>query len=178
MVAEYRGYGGLPGKPDYAGSQLDADAAHEFVRQNLGVPPSHIALFGHSLGTAVAAELAVKQRPFALLLQSPFTSAKDMAKVLVGRRPAEFTWNMISRIHFNTLERVRMLDAPVSVVHGAQDRLIPLEMGREVFEAAAVKGNWLAIPGASHNDVAMTGDGLYWTWIRESLAISRGSLSS
>ncbi len=173
MVAEYRGYGGLSGKPDYAGSQLDATAAYEFAQHHLGIPSAHIAFFGHSLGTAIAAELAVKKHPFALLLQSPFTSARDMAKVLVGRRPAEFTWNIVSRIHFDTVEKVRILNVPVSAVHGARDRLIPLDMGREVFEAAAVKGQWLVIPDASHNDVAVKGGESYWSWITGSLLLSR-----
>lgn len=173
MVAEYRGYAGLPGKPSYGASQLDAEAAYIYARDHLGIPAKRIAFFGHSLGSAVAAELALRHRPFALVLQSPFTSARDMARILVGRRPSEFTWNLVSRIHFNTIDVVRQLDVPVSVAHGAQDRLIPLDMGREVFSAASVKGQWLIVPDASHNDVAMRGGAAYWRWLASSLSLSR-----
>jgi len=170
MVAEYRGYAGLPGKPTYPASQLDADAAYAFAIRDLGVPSSRIALFGHSLGSAIAAELAGRHRPFALVLQSPFTSARDMARVLTGRRPGTFSWNLFSRIHFDTIERVKALDAPVAVAHGDRDRLIPPSMGRQVFEAARHKGQWLLVPGASHNDVAVQGGEAYWQWIAHALA--------
>jgi fermentation-respiration switch protein FrsA (DUF1100 family) len=172
MLAEYRGYGGLAGKPGYAASQLDADAAYKYVRDQLQIPPNRIAFFGHSLGTAVAAELATRSRPFALLLQSPFTSARDMARILIRMRPSQFTWNLISRIHFNTVDAVSRLDVPVSVAHGERDRLIPLEMGKQVFAAAKVKGEWLIVPDASHNDVALRGGESYWQWIENSLSLA------
>lgn len=165
LVAEYRGYAGLSGKPTYPGSQLDADAAYAFATQSLSVPPDRIALFGHSLGSALAAELAARHRPFALILQSPFTSARDMAKTVIGRRPGTFGWNLFSRIHYDTIERVKTLNCPVSVSHGEHDRLIPLQMGRAVFESAKEKGEWLLVPNASHNDVALRGGEKYWQWI-------------
>jgi uncharacterized protein len=170
MLAEYRGYAGLAGKPGYKESQLDADAAYAYAREKLHIPANRIAFFGHSLGTAVAVELATRSRPFAILLQSPFTSARDMARILVGHRPSAFMWNLVSRIHFNTVGAVSSLDVPVSVVHGGRDRLIPLAMGQEVFRAAKVKGRWLVIPDAAHNDVALRGGESYWQWIESSLA--------
>jgi fermentation-respiration switch protein FrsA (DUF1100 family) len=170
MLAEYRGYAGLSGKPGYAASQLDADAAYTYARDHLHIPANRIAFFGHSLGTAVAAELAMRHRPSALLLQSPFTSARDMARILIGRRPSEFTWNLVSRIHFNTIDIVKKLDVPVSVAHGERDGLIPLEMGKAVFSAAKVKGQWLVVANASHNDVALRGGEPYWRWFETSLA--------
>ena len=173
MLAEYRGYAGLPGKPTYAGSQLDTDAAYDFARETLQVPQDRIAYFGHSLGTAIAAELAARRPPFALLLQSPFTSAQDMARFLIGPKPASFTWNHISRIHFNTVDRVKLLDVPVSVTHGAKDGLIPPEMGRQVYEAARNRGKWLIVAEASHNDVATKGGNLYWQWLTDSLVLPR-----
>jgi fermentation-respiration switch protein FrsA (DUF1100 family) len=169
MLAEYRGYAGLSGKPSYDASQLDADAAYAYARDHLHIPANRIAFFGHSLGSAVASELAMRHRPFALLLQSPFTSARDMARILIGRRPSAFSWNLVSRIHFNTVGIVRQLDVPVSVAHGEQDGLIPLDMGREVFSTAKVKGQWLVVPNASHNDVALGGGAPYWRWFATSL---------
>lgn len=171
LVAEYRGYAGLSGKPTYAGLQLDAEAAYTFARQVLGIPPDQIALFGHSLGSAVAVELATRHRPFALILESPFTSARDMATGVVGRRPGSFIWNLVSRIHYDTIERVKDLNTPVSVAHGDRDRLIPSSMGRKVFEAAKEKGEWLLVPEASHNDVSLRGGEPYWGWLTHSLGV-------
>lgn len=170
LLAEYRGYGGLPGKPDYTGSQLDADGAYNFARTSLGVPAERIAFFGHSLGTAIATELATRHRPFALVLQSPFTSARDMTRVLTGRRPTKVSWEIISRIHFNTVELVKNLDVRVSVAHGAQDRVIPIDMGHQVYDAAKKKGEWLTVRDASHNDVSSLGGEPYWRWFEKSLA--------
>ncbi len=169
MVPEYRGYAGLAGKPTYAGSKLDADAAYTFAVQNLRVSPQKIAFFGHSLGSAVAAEIAHRRRPFALILQSPFTSARDMARTVIGHRPSAFGWNLFSRIHYDTIERVKDLNSPVSVAHGGRDRLIPLKMGEAVFHSAKKKGEWLLVPGASHNDIAVRGGKAYWQWMTASL---------
>ena len=169
MLTEFRGYAGLPGKPTYEGSQLDADAAYAFAEQTLHIPPDKIALFGHSLGSAIAAELAVRHRPFVLILQSPFTSARDMARSILRHRPSKVGWNLFSRIHFDTIDRVRDLAAPVSVAHGARDRLIPMSMGQAVFESAKEKGEWLLVPNASHNDVSIRGGEAYWQWMALSL---------
>lgn len=177
MLAEYRGYAGLSGKSNYGASQIDANAAYNYARDHLHVPANRIAFFGHSLGSAVAAELAMRHQPFALLLQSPFTSARDMAGILIGLRPSDFTWNRVSRIHFNTVNVVRQLDVPVSVAHGERDGLIPLKMGREVFESAKVKGQWLEVPAASHNDVALRGGDPYWRWLATSLSVRSDSIA-
>lgn len=171
LVAEYRGYAGLSGKPGYPGSQLDADAAYAFATQTLDVPPDKIALFGHSLGSAIAAELAARHQPYVLILQSPFTSARDMAKTVIGRRPSTFGWSLFSRIHYDTIERVKNLNSPVSVSHGESDRLIPVEMGHAIFESAKERGEWLLVPDASHNDIAIRGGEAYWQWITVSLSL-------
>lgn len=171
LLAEYRGYAGLAGKPTYSGSQLDAEAAYDFARQTVGVPGDSIAFFGHSLGSAIAAELAARHRPFVLILQSPFTSARDMARAVIGYRPSTFGWNLFSRIHFDTIERVRNLSSPVSVAHGENDKLIPPAMGRAVFESAREKGHWLLVPRASHNDVSIRGGEEYWQWMTLSLGL-------
>jgi pimeloyl-ACP methyl ester carboxylesterase len=113
LLPEYRGYGGLTGAPNYTGSQRDARAAWRMVREQLGVDSTRVAYFGHSLGSAVAAELAAEHRPAALILLAPFTSARDMARAMPGL-PLGALWNMIGRVHFDTRGRVATLDAPCS----------------------------------------------------------------
>jgi len=174
MLTEYRGYMGLRGRPSYETSQLDAEAAYDFARDGLQFPAERLAFFGHSLGTAIAAELAVEHPPAALLLQSPFTSAREMTKRMVGYEPSGPLWRLISRLHYDTGARVAQILAPVSVVHGEADGLIPAAMGRKIFDAAKVKGSFLLVSGASHNDVAQRGGESYWNWISHALeGISR-----
>lgn len=169
FLAEYRGYSGLSGRPSYVGAQADAEAAYAYARQTLAIPADQIALFGHSLGSAVATELATRHQPYVLILESPFTSARDMARGILRHPPSAFMWNIVSRIHYNTIERVRDLNVPVSVAHGGHDRLIPPSMGKEIFQAARQRGEWLLVPDASHNDVSLRGGNDYWSWVTRSL---------
>lgn len=176
LLAEYRGYNGLPGSPTYAGLQHDARAAYAFATDSLRIAPSAIAIFGHSIGTAVAAELAMelndRTRPSVLILQSPFTSARSMARFLVWR-PVLALWKGLSRIHYDTRERVRLMDTPLWVAHGNRDFLIPVRMGYEVHAAAKRKGEFLLVRGAGHNDVASVGGEEYWGWMARALGESR-----
>jgi fermentation-respiration switch protein FrsA (DUF1100 family) len=168
FLAEYRGYMSLGGNPTYSSTKLDARAAYDDLRITFGVDRTRIAYFGHSLGSAVATELAEIHPPTALLLQSPFSSARAMARLIVTL-PVVLVWRTISRIHFDTRKAVSALDVPVSVVHGRRDRIIPFRMGVEVYEAAKRKGRLLLVEGAGHNDVAEIAGDEYWRWIVEAL---------
>jgi uncharacterized protein len=169
VLPEYRGYDGLTGPPTYQGIQLDARAALDQVTNGLGVPEEHIAYFGHSLGSAVAVELAATRPPRAVLLQSPFTSAQAMARrmILPGLGPL---WHVIARVRYDTEARVATLDVPVWVAHGDRDFVVPIRMGRAVFEAARRKGELLVVPSAGHVDVSDVGARPYWEWFRRALA--------
>jgi uncharacterized protein len=169
MLAEYRGYMNLGGRPSYLTSQVDSEAAFTHAIDSLRVTPDRIALYGHSLGTAVATELATRHTPLCLVLESPFTSAHDMAR-LIAWRGIEITWGVIARFHFDTLTAVTSIDAPVWIAHGTRDRLIPPEMGKQVFAAAKVKGRLLLVPDAAHNDVADVGGADYWRWLEAALS--------
>ena len=169
MLAEYRGYMGLSGRSGYRESQLDSDAAYRFALDTLRVPADRIAVFGHSMGSAIAAELATRHPVASLVLQSPFTSAHDMARRMTGYRPPPFLWRLISRLHYDTGAKVARIQAPVAVAHGGRDRLIPLWMGERVYAAAPHKGQWLLVPDATHNDVSIRGGEAYWSWLEESL---------
>jgi pimeloyl-ACP methyl ester carboxylesterase len=175
LLPEYRGYGGLGGTPTYDAGKRDARAALAFARDRLGVAPSDAALFGHSLGTAIATELAIElatesgpNAPRALVLQSPFTSARAMARRVVFR-PALWFWRVISRVHYDTEASVRGLGAPVWVAHGDRDFIVPLPMGVAVHQAAPVRGELLVVRGAGHNDVVEVGGEAYWRWLARAL---------
>lgn len=170
FLAEYRGYMSLGGSPTYESTRLDARAAYDHLRIAFGVSRACIAYHGHSLGSAVAAELAEVHPPKALLLQSPFSSARAMARLIVSP-PVVLVWRAISRIHFDTQRAVTELDVPVSVAHGKRDRIVPVRMGMDVYQAAKKKGELLIIERAGHNDVAEIGGDAYWRWMRNALQL-------
>jgi pimeloyl-ACP methyl ester carboxylesterase len=155
----------VPGSPSYANSALDARGALQFARRL--VPGAHLVLYGHSLGTAIATELAASMRPDAptsLVLESPFTSALDMAaRMLVP--PIPWLWKRISRVHYDTRALVSQLECTVWVAHGTRDVVIPARMGRHVFAAARHAGVLLLVDGAGHNDVPEIGGERYWSWL-------------
>ena len=173
FIPEYRGYGGIPGSPTYESAASDARGALEYARTVLRA--ERIVLFGHSLGSAIASELALTMRPelpASLVLQSPFTSARDMAtRMLMPTIP--WLWRKISRVHYNTTSAVTLLECPVWVSHGSRDLNIPVRMGREVFAAARHPGELLVVEGAGHNDVADVGAERYWTWLAEAVGEKR-----
>ena len=168
FVPEYRGYAGLPGPPTYEGSRHDAWAAHRFAVERLGITPERTALFGHSLGTAIATELAVRTGARALLLQAPFTSPRALARVFLSPHTDRW-WTRISRVHFDTEARVAELDCPVWVAHGDRDLVIPSGMGLQVHAAAREQGELLVVPRAGHNDVPAAAGERYWDWLTRAL---------
>jgi pimeloyl-ACP methyl ester carboxylesterase len=168
FLAEYRGYMSLGGSPTYPNTKLDALAAYDHLVSALGAERGRIAYFGHSLGSAIATELAQIHPPRALVLQSPFSSARAMARLIVSA-PVVLAWKAISRIHFDTQQAVSRLDVPVSVAHGKRDRIVPFRMGVEVYEAARRKGELLILEQAGHNDVAEVGGDQYWEWLKNAL---------
>ena len=169
LLAEYRGYSGLTGRPTYQASRLDARAAYAFARDTLGFPAERIGLRGFSLGSAVATELASDVDPAVLVLEAPLSSARDMARIIVAR-PLHLVWDQISRVHFDTERRVADLEAPVWVAHGEDDFTIPSRMGRAVHAAAKVKGELLLVPDATHNEIAYRAGPRYWRWLEQALA--------
>lgn len=164
FLAEYRGYMSLGGNPTYSSTKLDARGAYDHLRIAFGIDRSRMAYFGHSLGSGVAAELAEIHPPVALLLQSPFSSARAMARLIVWP-PISLIWRTISRIHFDTIRVVSELDVPVSVAHGRRDRVVPFRMGIEVYESAKRKGQLLTVERAGHSDIADIAGEEYWRWV-------------
>ncbi len=168
FLAEYRGYGGLPGRATYEGVMLDAHATLALLHERFGANPSDVVLYGHSLGTGVAAQLAAEQGARAVLLEGPITSVAD-----AGRRsfppPISFAISWISRIDFAPIDHVRKFQSPVWVACGDLDRVTGVSMSRSVFSAALHQGELLLVPGAGHGDVADRGGEAYWAWIRRAL---------
>lgn len=169
FLAEFRGYGGLPGRPTHDGVMRDARAALALIQARYGVGPDEVVLYGHSLGTGVATQLAVERGARAVLLEAPITSVVDAGRRTIGP-PLSWVLPLISRIDFAPVDLVRRIQAPVWVVCGDRDEVAPTWMGRSVFAAALRKGEFLLVPDAQHEDVADRAGDRYWKWLRRALA--------
>jgi pimeloyl-ACP methyl ester carboxylesterase len=146
LLVEYRGYGGNPGSPTEEGLAADVDAAYRYLVEERGVPPDRLVLFGESLGGAPLTRLATERPVGALVLRSPFTSLAD-----VGVRAYPFLpVRALLRDRFPLLEHVRSVRAPVAVVAGTADEIVPVEQSRAVADAAGA--DYVELPGVRHND--------------------------
>jgi len=147
LLLDYRGYGGNPGRPSESGLALDARAGAAHL-QRAGFPAERTIYVGESLGTGVATQLAVMDPPAAVLLRSPFTSLGAVASHTLGGLPVG--WAVRDR--FDTLARIPSVGAPVTVLAGSADALVPPEQSLAVARAAAILHEVTVLPGVGHND--------------------------
>jgi fermentation-respiration switch protein FrsA (DUF1100 family) len=165
FLFDYRGYGFSTGRPTEKGLYEDAAAAFRWLVEAKGIDPGNIFLYGHSLGSVPADDLALGEGKEAggVVLESPFTSARDMARMIYGGLPVD----LLMSLKLDNVGRVGKVSVPVLVIHGDKDLTIPFEMGREVFEAATEPKQFLAVPGADHSDCYIVGGASYWNeWER------------
>jgi len=148
LALEYRGYGGNPGEPTEAGLYDDARGAFAFLQQQ-GIADRNVALYGESLGTGIAVEMATEHEVGAVVLRSPYTSMPDVAANMLWYFPVRW----LVRDRFDSLSKIASIHAPLMVFHGDADTLIPMALGRRLYDAAPQPKTWLAIPGTGHNDV-------------------------
>lgn len=152
LLLEYRGFGGNPGRPWETGLVADAHAGLAALRE-MGLPPSAILLWGESLGSGLAVRLAAEQPVGAVLLEAPFTSITDIARSRYPFVPVRW----LLRDRFDSLSLVGRLTAPVLVMHGARDGIVPVAMGRAIHAAVpGPKQLWIA-PSAGHVDLVEAG---------------------
>ncbi len=146
LIFDYRGYGGSEGRPSEIGTYRDAEAAWQYLVEVRHIPPRNIVVFGRSLGGAIAAHLAGKHQPSALILESTFISFEEIASDLYPYLPV----GLIARFSYNTLECVRNIRVPVLIVHSPQDKLIPFRHGQVLYNAVNGPRELLIIQG-DHN---------------------------
>ena len=148
LLFDYRGFGGNPGVPSEQGLKKDARAAHEYVVSRADVDRRKLVYFGESLGTAVATDLAVEYPPAALILRSPFSSMTDVGRHHYSLMPVR----LLLRDRYDTIGRIARVNAPLLVIGGDRDRIIPIDQTRRVYDAAREPRSLLVIRGADHND--------------------------
>jgi fermentation-respiration switch protein FrsA (DUF1100 family) len=146
FIFDYRGYGQSQGDPDEDGLYKDARAAWHYLTHERGLEQKDIILFGRSLGGAVAAELATETQPGGLILESTFSSARDMANALLPI----LSRLIFLRYDFNTEVHVSQVTCPVLVLHSPDDEIIPFRLGEKVFQAAHEPKSFVKMKG-DHN---------------------------
>lgn len=153
LLASYRGYGGNPGSPSEEGFYADGRAWLDVLASS-GVASSRVVLWGESLGSGVATQMAVERPTAGVYLTAPFTSVVDRAQEIYWFLPARW----LVRDRFDNLGRISRLSAPLLIVHGEQDRVIPPHHGRALLARASEPKRGVFLPTADHND--MLGHGI------------------
>jgi len=150
LLAEYRGYGGSTGSPSESGLHLDALASYDFVDRQTDAP---IGIYAHSLGTGAAVELALKRETFALVLESPFDSLQAVAQEKLPWIPM----GLLLKHPFRSDERIGKIGAPILIIHGNKDSVVPFEHGKRLANLAKAGTRFIEIEGAGHNDIISFG---------------------
>jgi len=162
FIVGYRGYGRSEGTVSEKGTYEDARAALRYLRARKDLDPKNIALFGQSLGAAVATELAATESCLALILEAPFASIRDMARVVFPLLPI----GPLLKTRYDVAERIKQVKCPILILQGERDEVIPVEQGKKVFAAAPPPKEFYAIRGAGHNDTFEVGGNAYFEAVR------------
>ena len=147
LALSYRGYGGSTGKPTEDGLIRDALAAYDFAAARY--PAKRIVLWGESLGTAVALALATERAVGGVMLDAPFTSAADVGASAYPFAPIR--WFM--KDPFRSDLRIAKISAPLLVLHGERDRVVPIRFGEKLFALAREPKRMVRFPDGEHADL-------------------------
>lgn len=149
LSAEYRGYSGNPGRPTEEGLYHDGHAFMDWLKEQ-GVPENNIIVYGESLGCGVAVQMAGDYpKIHTLILQSPFTSMVDTARFHYPYLPVQ--WFLRDR--YDNFEKIKFLRAPLVVVHGTKDDVVPYNLGKTLFDEAPQPKTLITIEGGNHNNL-------------------------
>ncbi len=147
LIMAYRGYAGSSGRPSEAANMADAMLAYEFLVRD-GVAPRDIILYGESLGSGIAVRLAAEKEVAGVILDAPYTAIVDVAARAYPFLPVR----LLMKDRYESMPFLPALKCPLLVLHGEQDRIVPVEMGRAVYAAAPGPKQLATFPGAGHSD--------------------------
>ena len=170
FIFDYRGYGKSEGTLSEMGFYRDAQAAWECLLKEGPTSPSKVVLFGRSLGCAMAVDLALQVQAAGLILESGFPHLGAMAK---WHFPFVFSEKLLSH-RYDALSKIARLKMPVLFVHGTEDRIVPISLGRRLFQAAPEPKAFYEIPGADHNDTYLVGGEAYFQKVQKTIMTWRG----
>ena len=144
FIFDYRGYGRSQGRPAEKGLYLDVQAAYDFLLSK-GIRPEQIIGYGESIGSALIIDLAYKNQLKALIIDSGFSNAKDMVRIVYPFLPH---WIFASR--WSSLDKIKSVTIPKLIIHSINDEIVPYKLGRKLFDAAAEPKAFLQVRGG-HN---------------------------
>ena len=158
LLIDYRGYGkSSPTFPNEARVYEDAEVAWQYLIKTKKLEPERIFVYGHSLGGAIALDLAVKHSDLAgLITEGTFTSIEDMAGLSKVFKLFLLNWLVTQR--FDSINKIESLQVPILILHGTDDEVIPLSMAKELFAAAPEPKQLELFPRAGHNNLPEFGD--------------------
>jgi fermentation-respiration switch protein FrsA (DUF1100 family) len=157
FAIDYRDYGKSEGSPNEAGVYRDGEAAYRYLVEARHFVPRNIFIYGHSLGGAVATEIAYRHECGGLIVESSFTSARDMARKIMKIPFMEY----VTKSRFDSIGKIPQIHAPVMIIHGREDKLIPFSMGQRLYAAAREPKTFLATQ-SGHDDPYILGGKEYW----------------
>jgi pimeloyl-ACP methyl ester carboxylesterase len=157
LMIDYRGYGASGGGfPSEAGVYQDAQSAWDYLVHERGINPADLFIYGHSLGGAIAIELALRHPEAAgLVVESSFTSIYDMA--VLEAPYALLPVKPLLTQRFDSIAKVGQLRLPVLYIHGTADEIVPFEMGKALYNATPFSCGFVAVPAGRHEDNAAVG---------------------
>lgn len=158
FIFDYRGYGKSEGEPDEKGIYLDSQSAYDYLTRTRKINPQQLILFGRSLGGVCALETARNNPSAALIVESSFTSAKDMAKKIFPFFPVG--WALKSKL--DAERNAAEIDLPKLFLHGDRDEIVPYKLGKKLYSSARAPKEFYSIKGAGHNDTYIVGGGEYF----------------
>ncbi len=162
---DYTGYGIISGKPSEKNTYQDAQAAYEYVVKQLNIPPEKIIIYGHSLGAAVAIDLATQKEVAGVILEAPFISA--------FRVITQFPLFPFDR--YRNISKISKINCPVLVLHGKKDDVVPFWHGQKIFEKANDPKLFLWVDDADHINLASAAGKKYDNIINEFVSLLNSS---
>jgi len=146
FIVDYRGFGRSEGAPTEQGMYLDALAAYDHLVSRSDVDKEKVFIYGVSLGGAAAVDLASKRPVAGLIIESSFSSGADMAKVIFPGVPA-----FLIKTKMDSINKIKNVTAPKLIIHSFEDKTVPYELGKKLFDSAIEPKKFLQISG-SHNE--------------------------
>mgnify|MGYP001788080593 FL=1 len=174
FLIDYRGYGKSQGDfPSESRVYEDAQLAWDYLVKQRGIKPSQIYIYGHSLGGAIAIDLAVRHPEAAgLIVEGSFTSARAMVDFQAGVYRV-FPIDLLLTQRFDSIAKVDRLQMPVLFIHGSADTVVPTQMSKKLFDAAPEPKQLYIVPDGGHNNSAQIGGAEYLLRVRQFLDISK-----
>jgi len=162
FIIDYRGYGRSEGAPNEPGTYQDARAAYEWLTQQRHIDPRRIILYGESLGSAIAVDLATTHPVAGVILEEPFASVAAVGQKMFPFMPVR----LLVRNKYDTLAKIAAINAPLLLFHSPQDELIPFSQGQQLYTAARAPKTFIELQGP-HNEACFTSETIYRTALKD-----------